>query len=73
MNYKLYIPDNDKKEFKITPKEARIAPLSSIPIQVYFTPAVIDTYEKEMLIDVESVGTELFNVAIKAQSLVPEV
>lgn len=65
--------DYNFKEFSITPSTGIIQPQSDIKVLVEFVPHFIKKYDTVLVVDVEDVGLELFNLPISARSTVPNV
>ncbi|ORY39534.1 hypothetical protein BCR33DRAFT_853320, partial [Rhizoclosmatium globosum] len=61
------------QEFSITPRTGIIPPLQNIDIKVLFTPKYLKKYSEVLCVDVAGVGENLQQLAIFADSIVPEV
>jgi hypothetical protein len=63
----------DFKEFSITPSTGKLMPQSEAKILVEFIPHYIQKYETALVVDVQDVGDDLFNLPIIARSTVPQI
>ena len=59
------------KEFSIVPSQGIIPPQSEIKILIEFVPHFIKKYDTFLIVDIENVGEELFQLPISARSTVP--
>ncbi|CAF0787663.1 unnamed protein product [Brachionus calyciflorus] len=72
------IPESDQdeynfKEFSLIPSQGIIPPQSDTKILVEFVPHFIKKYETFLIVDIENVGNDLFNLPISARSTVPQI
>ncbi|KAJ3142605.1 hypothetical protein HK100_000034 [Physocladia obscura] len=63
----------ENSEFSIVPSSGTIYPLQSVALQVKFTPKSLKIYSECIYVDVESVGENLKQLSIFAESVVPEI
>ncbi|KAJ3159463.1 hypothetical protein HDU86_001781 [Geranomyces michiganensis] len=76
MSYHLRIPpsENGKQdEFVVTPVEGTIGPASSQLLTLRFNPKSVQTYNSCIIVDVESVGSDLAQLPLQAESVVPAI
>ncbi|KAJ3226665.1 hypothetical protein HK099_004409 [Clydaea vesicula] len=75
MMFHLRIPEIDEggTEFVITPVCGSIPAMGLQKIQVDFRPMLVGTYNSCLIVDVESVGQDMFRIDINAKSIVSEV
>jgi hydrocephalus-inducing protein len=64
---------NDTGEFSLFPKSGTIPKAAQIEILVKFKPKSVQTYAADLVVDVDSVGLDLFRLPISATSIIPEV
>lgn len=60
-------------DFVVSPSRGKIPPMDSVPLVVEFWPKRIDSYNADIVVNVESVGENLLRLPIQAKSVVPEV
>ncbi len=68
-----YLKDYNFKEFSVTPSSGLIHPQSDTKIVIDFVPHFIKKYETSLIVDIEDVGNNLFNLPILARSSVPSI
>lgn len=61
------------KEFSITPSTGILPPQSEIKIYIDFVPHYLKKYETSLTVDIDNVGTDLYNLPITARSSVPTI
>ncbi|KAJ3408149.1 hypothetical protein HDU80_006663 [Chytriomyces hyalinus] len=65
--------DGLASEFSIVPQFGTIPPMSSAAIKVHFTPKSVKKYAECICVDVDSVGENLQQLPIFADSIVPKI
>ncbi|KAJ3022533.1 hypothetical protein HKX48_005950 [Thoreauomyces humboldtii] len=76
MTYRLRIPSIDngqKPEFSVVPSEGAIGPAGSESLTVTFLPHSVQAYNACIIVDVDSVGSDLARLPIYAESVVPAI
>ncbi|RKO94829.1 hypothetical protein BDK51DRAFT_29881 [Blyttiomyces helicus] len=76
MTYALRLPTDGEianEEFEIEPAAGEIPALGRQVISVDFTPKRVKSYSMHLSVDVESVGEDLYQLPILAESIVPEI
>ncbi|TPX54724.1 hypothetical protein PhCBS80983_g05802 [Powellomyces hirtus] len=76
MSYRLRIPSTDngmQDEFTVTPAEGTIGSAGTQPLTLKFDPKSVQTYNSSIIVDIDSVGTDLFRLPIYAESVVPAI
>ena len=61
------------KEFSILPSSGLIPPQSQIKLLVEFVPHFIKKYDTFLIVDIDDVGNDIFNLPISARSVVPSI
>ncbi len=61
------------KEFSILPSNGLIPPQSQIKLLIEFVPHFIKKYETFLIVDIDDVGSDIFNLPITARSIVPNI
>ncbi|KAJ3074073.1 hypothetical protein HDU98_012192 [Podochytrium sp. JEL0797] len=65
--------EGPENEFGIIPSRGKISPMESATIEVHFTPKTLKKYSEYLSVDVECVGENLKQLAVFAESIVPEI
>lgn len=76
MKYSLRVPPDKlqvQQEFEIFPSRGLIPPNQKQEIKVIFTSFSVKKYEKALIVDIDNVGTNLFELPIVAESKVASV
>lgn len=87
MTFRLRIPEDESRaetvqkhgrvrklsEFEITPNAGTLQPQSSIKIQIDLCSYSVKKYETSLVIDVDSVGTDVMELPILAKCIVPQI
>lgn len=62
-----------EREFMITPEYGSIPPMGTQQVQVDFKPRSVGAYNRQLVVDVESVGPRMKSLDIQAHSIAPRV
>lgn len=76
MSYTMRLPESDELkegEFHIEAISGNIAPMASQQIRITFTPKSVRKYDTCLIVDIDSVGQDLYRLPVLAESIVPEV
>ena len=73
MSFQLRIPNEDESEFVISPVFGSIEPFSSIGVQLDFKPNHVMSYSNFLVVDVDLVGVNMYQIPIFGNSIVSDV